>query len=278
MALQSEEKRKLFDALRDVLERGNEARNLECKERIDWHTASDDEKCEIVKDILAMANTQGGGWIIFGVRNEPFELVGLTEDEFNSLDNTAVNDFVAIYTDPPHRVDVQRAEYETKPVAGIFVPEFEDLPVICAKERHSSTDQRKLILRKSAIYVRTDKANSEEVSSSAQLRALLELAISKRQGATSDPYQSQIEAAIKFFNEEIPRERSNIGYVDFVARPTHFDRSRIDASSIEQVIGNAELVNSSSSTSFPCSGRYGIDLAQSGPFSEAGGGLQGYST
>ena len=94
--------------LRKLLAQKSEWRNLDCKERLDWNSASTDAKCQLVKDILAFLNTEDGGVIIFGIHDGTLELVGLAEDEFTSFDATKLNDFLHKYTDPISSCEVQK--------------------------------------------------------------------------------------------------------------------------------------------------------------------------
>ena len=98
------------DAVRELLDIKSENKNLDYKEKFNWNTSSKEEKTEIVKDILAMSNTQDGGNIIFGVRDNDFESIGLSEDDFKSFDQTKVNDFLHKYTDPKHTCHVHKLD------------------------------------------------------------------------------------------------------------------------------------------------------------------------
>ena len=68
--------------LRELLAQKTETKNLDCKESFNWNTAENDDKCDLVKDILAFLNTQDGGCIVFGVRNSTLDPVGLSQDDF----------------------------------------------------------------------------------------------------------------------------------------------------------------------------------------------------
>ena len=83
--------------LQKLLAQRSQRKNLDYKESLNWNTAASDGKCELVKDILALLNTQDGGHIVFGVRNDTFEFVGLSEDDFASFDPTKLNDFLQRY-------------------------------------------------------------------------------------------------------------------------------------------------------------------------------------
>ena len=63
--------------VRQLLSQGAENKNLDYKRSMNWASAATDEKGAVVKDVLAMSNTQNGGNIIFGVRDEDFEAIGV---------------------------------------------------------------------------------------------------------------------------------------------------------------------------------------------------------
>jgi hypothetical protein len=72
--------------LRELLAQKAETKTLDCKESFNWDTAGNDDKCELVKDILSFLNTQDGGSLIFGVENSSLQLVGLSQaDRFEML-------------------------------------------------------------------------------------------------------------------------------------------------------------------------------------------------
>jgi len=72
--------------LRRWVEGHPEGRNIDYKERINWKTAERCQRAEIIKDILAMANSIGGGLLILGIRDKGKEPVGLDSDCARNLD------------------------------------------------------------------------------------------------------------------------------------------------------------------------------------------------
>ena len=87
--------------VRELLAQRTENKNLDYKESMNWEAAAADKKGAVVKDVLAMSNTENGGKIVFGVRDGDFEAVGLSESDFQSFDATRFSDFVNRYADPP---------------------------------------------------------------------------------------------------------------------------------------------------------------------------------
>ena len=155
-----------------------ESKNLDYKESLNWDKSSDEEKQRITKDILAMANTQDGGRIVFGIRDSDFEFIGLSDDDFKSFDQTKVNDFLHKYTEPKFSCQVYKYLIDEKYVVVIDIPEFQEVPIICKKDAHSSIDNKQ-ILKKGQIYIRTEKASSESIPSVQEMRELLGRAIAK---------------------------------------------------------------------------------------------------
>ena len=55
----------------DLINKKIETANLDYKEGFEWTKENRDKRLELIKDILAMANTRDGGTIILGVKDEP---------------------------------------------------------------------------------------------------------------------------------------------------------------------------------------------------------------
>jgi len=231
--------------LREFIARKSESRNLDYKERLNWNSASKEEKCEIVKDILAMLNTQDGGCIVLGVRDETLELVGLSQDDFASFDTTSLNDFLQRYTDPVAACDVQKFTIDGLRVVVLSVLEFQDVPIICKKDANSSSNPSKLILKAGGLYIRSEKAASELVSSAENMRGLMGRALLKKgdqllstieallkgkpvaNEERLSKYSKEIEAAHAYFKETLPAEVGTDGYWELRAMPEVYQTDRL---------------------------------------------------
>src|SRR5437868_5797622 len=143
--------------LQELLAQRTETRNLDCKASLNWDAADHDAKCELVKDILAFLNTQDGGFIVIGVRDDTLEPVGMPDSDFASFDTTKVNDFLRRYTDPQSSCEIQKLTSNGLKFVVISVLEFKDIPIICKKAANSSRDPSKTILKLGGIYIRTEK-------------------------------------------------------------------------------------------------------------------------
>jgi hypothetical protein len=249
------------DDIRQLLKRKTEPKNLDYKERLNWDNSLKDEKLKIVKDILAMANTQDGGRIVFGVRDSDFEFIGISENDFKSFDQTKVNDFLHKYTDPKHSCQVYKQTIDKEYVIVIDVPEFEEVPIICKEDANSSLAPHEQILKKGQIYIRTDKGTSEAVSSPQEMRELLGRALTKKgdellqtierlikgkplkaSDESREKYSEEIKEAEQFFSESIGNELKNYGFWEIYAYPTEYVPNRIsDQGKIKELIQNSEV-------------------------------------
>jgi predicted HTH transcriptional regulator len=121
--------------------------------------SADDKKacCELVKDFIAMANTQGG-YVVIGVSELPqgFSLDGVTPDQAKSFESSAICRFVQNYVDPPINIRVQKVSHKGKTFVVLEVSRFADTPHICQKAFPD-------VLRERELYVRTDNNESAAI-------------------------------------------------------------------------------------------------------------------
>lgn len=231
------------DVLRNLLALRAETRNLDYKQSMNWASAANEDKCQLVKDILAMMNAQDGGQIVIGVEDKTYNALGVSDADSATFDTTKVNDFVCKYTDPLASCHVQRLAHDGKNFIVIDIPEFKDTPIICKADANSSTN--KPILKRGGLYIRTEKASSELVSSAEEMRELLGRALLKRgdhllrtiQGLISgrpvvsatelEKYRPELEAAERFFSEVLPPAVQQGGHWDLVAMPANYARERV---------------------------------------------------
>lgn len=250
----------LEDDFRQLLKIKTESKNLDYKESLNWDTGSKDQKLEIIKDILAMSNTQDGGRIIFGVRNIDYDPKGMSEEDFKSFDQTKVNDLLHNYTEPKHTCQVYKQEIDAKYFVVIDVSEFPEVPIICKNDAHSSIKKSKQILKKGQIYIRTEKASSEAISSVDEMREFLGRALTKKgdellhsierliKGKPIKPteeseetYMEEIKEANEFFSENLGNELKKYGYWEVIAYPTDYNSKRIqDKKQIKELIEKSE--------------------------------------
>lgn len=132
---------------------------------------------KVARAMMSMANLRDGGVVLLGVDDKDLAALGpgMTSDEaesWESYDDVARS--LAEYTDPPIKFDLQALELSTGArVVVIEVHEFDDVPVLCAKDYPG-------VLRKGALYVRPRKLpETAEVASSVEMRDVLQLATEK---------------------------------------------------------------------------------------------------
>jgi len=160
-----------MQALKEILLRSFESKDLDYKGPCQWDEKDKKACCEIVKDILAMANTLGG-YIVIGVSEKDggFEWDGLTTEQAKSFETSRINRFLQNYSDPPINTLLKKVDHHTKTFAIIEVPRFSDTPHICQKNFP-------LVLSSPALYVRTDTNESAPLKSSSDFRSIVEQAI-----------------------------------------------------------------------------------------------------
>lgn len=241
--------------LDQLLKSKKETPNLDYKETLIWDRSHRDAKLEITKDILAMANTQDGGRIVFGVRDGDFEVVGLSNEAYDSFDTTPVNQFLHNYADPTFTCSVIKQEIEGKKVVVIDIPEFSEVPIVCKQSANSSSNTE--ILKKGAVYIRTKDCSSEPISTADEMRSILAIGLTRKSDEllgliqkliTGKPLQETVEDK-KLYEEEIGEAKeffdsnltAEVGSWELIAYPTTYNpdliQNSIDAGNIvEQAV------------------------------------------
>src|SRR5690348_12316875 len=102
------------ETLKKLLDLRTETRNLDYKQAMNWASALNEDKCQLVKDILAMTNTLDGGQIVIGVEDTTYNPIGMNDNDAASFDTTRINDFLHKYTDPPTSCQVQKLLHDRK--------------------------------------------------------------------------------------------------------------------------------------------------------------------
>lgn len=234
------------DDVRRLLLQRAETKNLDYKRTFNWVAATHDDKCEITKDILAMANTQDGGQLIFGVDDGTFDFVGMDEQELQSFDSTRVNDFLRRFSDPYLACTVYKFTIDNKHTVVIEVPEFSEVPILCRADANSANAPRRTILKRGGLYVRTERPSSELVSSADEMRDVIGRASRKKRedlirtiealmtGAPAEPrvdaqraFDAELEDAEAFFAANLPADFNNQGHWELSAYPSTYIKNRV---------------------------------------------------
>ena len=88
-----------------------ESKEHEFKAAMIWDGHDKKSCCELVKDILAIANTKGG-FLIIGVKetDNGFSPEGLSSEQIASFQSEEINRFTQRYAEPPINTTLQKVE------------------------------------------------------------------------------------------------------------------------------------------------------------------------
>lgn len=244
--------------VRELLALKTENKSLDYKQSLNWSTASAQDKGAVIKDVLAMANTQDGGKLLFGVRDGDFEAVGLTEEEFESFDATRFNDFLARYADPAFGCGIHKFTLDGIRIVAVEVPEFNDVPTICKADLNDGNRQT---LKRGATYIRTERAASEVVSSADAMRELMNRAVVKRgdqllkmverlikgkpvhrDEESAAEIRREVDGANQFIFEHLPDEFRQLGRWEVECYLLPYSRERIgDLATISRLLMECQI-------------------------------------
>lgn len=163
-----------IDEIIKMLNSGTENRNLDFKRGFSWKDKSA-ETLGLVTDIMACANTQDGGTIILGVDDKTQEFSSESGKWWESFDTTKIMDTLNKYCDPRSEILIfKKEDFEYKgkkgPIVVLQIPEFTDVPIVC-KIIGNTSDQTP-VFKPGQIYIRTNRASSEVISNSQDMREL----------------------------------------------------------------------------------------------------------
>jgi len=122
--------------------------------------STESEKKELVKDVIAIANSRGGrGYIVFGIEDKTKRVLGTNVENFTE---EQIQQIIYNRCDPPIPVRLDVIEYECKKVAVLTV--------------YRSNQQPHQMLQNGAFYIRrgstTDIARREEIANMLQENGL----------------------------------------------------------------------------------------------------------
>ena len=100
---------------------------LEFKEKFSFGSLS-----KYAKTMAAFANTQGG-YIVFGIKNNPHKMIGLNEEEFNAIDPEKLTCELNEIFSPEIGWDANVHEYKGKTFGLIYTIESQNKPVVARK-------------------------------------------------------------------------------------------------------------------------------------------------
>jgi len=152
---------------------GIERPDLDYKGPISWRVCSKYGKAELVRDMMALANSDIPGYIIIGATDEGGVVRsydGLSSEQIESFDPSKIADKIKRYADPEVRFELYKPIVDSKRYVVIRVLPFQSVPHICT---NSCGD----ILEEAAVYVRGEGARTIKVSSAEYMRRLVDRAI-----------------------------------------------------------------------------------------------------
>lgn len=148
--INSQDYKKIFVFHSSIVNRliSRESGQLEFKESFNWFS-----KDKYAKSMAAFANN-GGGFIIFGVKDQPRELVGLQSNNFEITDEATITSYLNNVFSPEIIFEKFIIEIQSKNVGVLYTHRASHKPVMCSKNDNE--------LKESDIYYRYN-AKSERI-------------------------------------------------------------------------------------------------------------------
>ena len=143
--------------------RTRESNTVEFKENFNWGS-----KSKYAKTMAAYANREGG-YIVFGIKDLPHEIVGLANERFEVLDEEKITLYLNEALSPEINWEKIMIDVDGKKIGLLYTYESKGKPVICTK----NDDE----LKEAEIYYRY-RARSEKIKFP-ELRKLIDSEIDK---------------------------------------------------------------------------------------------------
>ena len=242
------------ELLSRILLKGYEAKDFDYKGPMNWDTSDKKARCELVKDILAMANTLGGN-VVLGVSElaNGWDFEGMSDEQAKTFDSTKINALVQTYSDPPINASVHKLRHDGKNFVIIQVPQFSDTPHICQRDFPGVLSDR-------GLYMRTDNNESALLRTSADFRILIGRAVRNKSDELlhsmravlkgigeappppADEFARQIVDSRQSFSERSPLTNANYSYFFETAFvPSTFEARRFDVMKLRQTAFEASV-------------------------------------
>jgi predicted HTH transcriptional regulator len=118
-----------------------ESSTIEFKENFNFSCMAEYSK------IMASFANNSGGYLIFGIKDNPRKLTGINLDKFNEINQEKITSFLLEYFNPEIRWDIGLVEYNGVYIGYIYTYEAESKPIICKKNKDN-------IIKTGEIYYR----------------------------------------------------------------------------------------------------------------------------
>jgi predicted HTH transcriptional regulator len=158
--------------VQQLIDARTETQTCDYKGSIEWPTDAA-EAAPYIRDIMAMANTPGGGWLLFGIEDGTGIVEGLNLRQLKSFDRTVIHDRLSRHSSPVPDFHLHKHPADGQTVLALRVEESRALPVVCSLECVSRYRPGELELRRAALYIRTTGAQTKEIDTEAEMRELL---------------------------------------------------------------------------------------------------------
>lgn len=173
---------KIFES---ILNFGTEGVDLEFREDFEYDSIFLRER--LLKSILALSNTKGGGRVLIGIKDETLERTGLNADNSKSLKNKLDELKSQVQKFSSGAIDIKFSIYNWNNKEFLFmeVEQYLEYPNVCKVDGQfvyeDSEGIKKKMLEKGAIYVRSisDKPSSIKLSDPLDVASFFENALSK---------------------------------------------------------------------------------------------------
>jgi len=164
--------------------KSRESAKLDFKQSFNWSNSA-----EYAKTMVSFANNQGG-YLVFGVRDKPREITGLSGNSFDVLSSEKISEFIKSYFSGTIEYEFEALELDGKKLGWIYTRPSAIRPIICAKNSGKE-------LKDGVIYFRNG-ARSEAITSG-HLQQMLE----DRRQKEADRWMLLFKNAAKFGIENV---------------------------------------------------------------------------
>lgn len=107
--------------------KSRESTKLDFKESFNWQN-----NAEYIRTMAAFANNQGG-FLVFGIKDSPREVIGLQGQAFENLTSEKISEFVKSTLSHSLSYEFETLELDNKKIGWIYTRQSQIKPVICTK-------------------------------------------------------------------------------------------------------------------------------------------------